>query len=612
MGNWINFLRKYGPIPRNDNMYDEAIQRTSRRSKIDPIAFEHPFQKDVFACFDCSPLSNVILTGTAGDGKTHLCRQVWEKLGGDLKEWGSDDPYVCLEYDGKSVHFIRDLSGWAPPMGHTWEDHPEKKKLILQFVESCFEKGSDNVFMIAGNDGQLVEAFRRLSMESESAKVIEFRNVLDELLVEDKQFMEGVFLELFNLSRGSTTEIFDRALDAFIHHDGWTECLSECDGRDNCPVRINYNLLKTDIVRTRIRKLFELCDHNGLHLPIRQVLLLLTNSVLGHPDAKDSLIREADIIKILDSGKVAEGCLYSNVFGGNIPYRRRNSITVFDYFERFQIGEETTNRIDNLLIFGEDDDSLKPVYDDLFGSDPFFSNDVSFRNAKKMYIEASDEDEEVATKFLDMLVRYRRGMFFMIPVEKEQEYKLWDLTVFHFAGEYTNDVFEFLADGNKFVHGKILGRLVRGLNRIFTGMMLDSNDKLYLAVSGSYSQSKVSRIFLDYVSVRPSKGEKMTIIVDDNKYVVLRVFFTPSDYEDLKLSLVRYEFLSRVAEDGALPASFSKECNEDILAFKSRLIARWNNIRNRDVKEIMDDSIEIRILSSESGKPKERTIAIRK
>ena len=25
--NWIMFLRQYGPIPRNDNMYDESIQR---------------------------------------------------------------------------------------------------------------------------------------------------------------------------------------------------------------------------------------------------------------------------------------------------------------------------------------------------------------------------------------------------------------------------------------------------------------------------------------------------------------------------------------------------------------------------------------------------------
>jgi hypothetical protein len=37
------------------------------------------------------------------------------------------------------------------------------------------------------------------------------------------------------------------------------------------------------------------------------------------------------------------------------------------------------------------------------------------------------------------------------------------------------------------------------------------------------------------------------------------------------LTLTRYEYLSRVAE-GALPNSFSKECFEDLMAFKSRLM----------------------------------------
>ena len=57
-------------------MYDETIQRSARRQRIAPIEFEHPVQDVLLACFDqrtADPVS-VILTGTAGDGKTHLCR----------------------------------------------------------------------------------------------------------------------------------------------------------------------------------------------------------------------------------------------------------------------------------------------------------------------------------------------------------------------------------------------------------------------------------------------------------------------------------------------------------------------------------------------------------
>jgi hypothetical protein len=51
------------------------------------------------------------------------------------------------------------------------------------------------------------------------------------------------------------------------------------------------------------------------------------------------------------------------------------------------------------------------------------------------------------------------------------------------------------------------------------------------------------------------------------------VYFTPTIAVDFSLTLIRYEFLARIAMEGALPASFSKECYEDLLAFKSRLIA---------------------------------------
>src|SRR5437588_13079535 len=97
---WLLFLRQYGPVPRNDNMYDETIQRSAHRCGIPPILFEHPAQDQVLGCFDqrTTDPSTVILTGTAGDGKTHLCRQVWTAMRGDPAAWASDSPYLSLKY----------------------------------------------------------------------------------------------------------------------------------------------------------------------------------------------------------------------------------------------------------------------------------------------------------------------------------------------------------------------------------------------------------------------------------------------------------------------------------------------------------------------------------
>ena len=48
------------------------------------------------------------------------------------------------------------------------------------------------------------------------------------------------------------------------------------------------------------------------------------------------------------------------------------------------------------------------------------------------------------------------------------------------------------------------------------------------------------------------------------------------------LTPIRYEFLARVAE-GALPASFSTECLEDLLAFKAKLLRKAEIVRNANL-----------------------------
>src|SRR6266850_6586421 len=153
-----------------------------------------------------------------------------------------------------------------------------------------------------------------------------------------------------------------------------------------CPVRRNYELLGTPLVRSRIRSLFELCDYSGLHLPIRQILLLLTNAVLGHPDAHERLLLPADVPKVIKAGTASRASLYNNIFGGNLSENRRQTITVFDYFERFQIGYETSNRIDNILIFGEDDEHVGHVFRELIASDTFYGADQEFYSTKPQYI----------------------------------------------------------------------------------------------------------------------------------------------------------------------------------------------------------------------------------
>lgn len=611
-------------------MYDETIQRSARRQGIKPIEFEHPTQSEIVNCFGratTDPIS-VILTGTAGDGKTHLCRKVWKELGGNDEDWASDSPYLTLHarfpkdrkawppteepslYRSVKIHFIRDLSGWAPQQGAEWD--PRKEQLLNTCCQSLFDHEIDEIFLIAANDGQLIESWRKLR---ETEYVKRALLIFEELLVEDRKEQPGVRLKFFNLSRLSSAALFDKVISAFLLHPGWKELAESAHGENDifgpkCPIRRNYELLQSELVCYRLRALFELCDYNGLHVPIRQILLLLTNAVLGHKDAKDHLMVPADVPKVIAAGTVSKASLFNNIFGGNLSEIRRQTITIFDYLERFQIGYETSNRIDNLLIFGESDESLGSYFREFLASDHFYGADQRFYAAKHEYIEGSTESEDRTNEFLDMLVSQRRGLYFKIPKDKEEELGLWELTVFKFSGEYLDHVLAVVKHGGE-VKRPIVSRLVKGLNRIFTGMLINSERHLYLATGGNYSQAKVSRLLLEQISVDPSKGEKIVIRFDkSNERVVLSVFFAPDISVDFNLTLVRYEFLSRVALEGALPASFSKECYEDLLAFKSQLIAAY--LKRQASEQILPGSaIALRLLAlTEQGMPDPKFVEI--
>jgi len=465
---------------------------------------------------------------------------------------------------------LRDLSAWVPLQGSEWPK--DKLELMMLFCRSFSDPDSSDMFMVAANDGQLGESLRRLPSNSD---VLKAKQTVEELLVSDREYLDGVFLSLFNLSRGSSADLFDLALDAFLGHEGWQQCRNEADAPNYlfgaaCPIRRNVELLAEPLVRKRLRALLELCDQNGLHVPVRQLLILLTNAVLGHRLVKDQLMTAADVPKTIAAGTRRHASLYRNIFGGNLPEGRRSNTAIFEYLERFQIGRETTNRIDNILIFGDSHERLKQQFEVLVRTDDFYGADEAYMAARRSYIEGNDENNDAAEEFLELLVAQRQALFFKVPDVDVNEVKLWDLTVFRYGGEYLDQVLEPLKN-DKIVRRGLLGRLVKGINRIFTGMLVSSENELYVASSASLSQARVSRFLEERISVAPKHtGERVELLFDARR-PVLRVSMGGDRSSDFVMTLTRYEYLSRVAE-GAMPSSFSKECFEDVMAFKSRLM----------------------------------------
>ena len=614
---WINFLRLYGPIPTKDNLYDENLRRRSRKTGIPQILFAHPYEEKVKRCFAPDALrGSVILTGTAGDGKTFLCGRIWEHLGGDPAHWARQDTHLVLpialpphaEQPARSLvlHVIRDLSAWVPLQGSEWPI--ERLKLMEEFCRSLADPQSANIFLIAANDGQLGETLRRLPSNPDVLKV---RETVEELLVTDQERLDGVFLSLFHLSRGSSADLFDLALDAFLSHEGWQRCREEANDPNRlfgteCPIRRNVELLSQPLLRQRLRSLLELCDQNNLHVPIRQILILLANAVLGHSEATNFLMTADDVPRFIAAGQRRLANLYSNIFGGNLRDGRRSNTAIFEYLERFQIGHETTNRIDNILIFGESHERLQEQFDAWVKADDFYGADSTYVAARRAYIEGSDESNEAGQEFLDLLVAQRQALFFKIPDKDADEVKLWDLTVFRYGGEYLDHVLEPLKN-NKTVRRGLLGRIVKGINRIFTGMLVSAENELYIASSASLSQARVSRFLEERISVVPKHtGERVELLFDGRR-PVLRVSVAADRRADFTMTLTRYEYLSRVAE-GALLSSFSKECFEDVMTFKGHLM---QELQARNGQVARDGEVTFTTLEIDAtGVAREHVIAV--
>jgi len=79
-------------------MYDERIHSEINRYGIKKsIEIEPVRLRDVIENFKSEKPQNVILTGTAGDGKTYQCRRVWEYFNGNPERWNLGEKIVGIK-----------------------------------------------------------------------------------------------------------------------------------------------------------------------------------------------------------------------------------------------------------------------------------------------------------------------------------------------------------------------------------------------------------------------------------------------------------------------------------------------------------------------------------
>jgi hypothetical protein len=554
-------------------MQAEQVDKLAASLGIPKVSFDHPARRLLLDCFPkaTAKFRNVVLTGTAGDGKTSLCFELVAELTGRGPQANNGIEKVSIDTGSGilTLTLIYDVTGWRKRLDGNLSS--ENVALLESMAHSSFGDGND-FFVLAVNDGQMHELFRSLPPDApEIVRKLE-RSLID--LHARNESDCGERLRLINLSRISSEQIMQLCLTAVLDRREWTCFAHEQDNPLFSPTSSlarNFRALNTPDVRERLCVLARIADASGHHLPIRGVLCLLSNALLGHPDARDRVMRpgvEADTL--LKAGNSHRAALHRTLFGENLTATNRRKREVYRFLSMLHIGEETTNDLDELFIFGSRDQELGAAYRELIAADPFLQRNPDFDGLVTRYIRGDMGDEDETTHFLAELSSERRRVFVQASSQQFRTYALWKTSVFHHAREFLDDIVVPIQSG-KSPSRLLLRKMASGLNRIWTGMLLaDQANEIYLTTGLDLTTSPVSDIYLTQIEL-DSDPPGLEIVGKEGTSVPVSVMHASGRDFRFDLTLPRFEFLCRVA-DGAMPSSFSRESCTDFMSLKQRCL----------------------------------------
>src|SRR5271166_479522 len=215
---WVRFLRNYGPIPTNDNMYDESIQRALRRHRIEPLVLPGQFLDQLLEDLRSDAPRSEILTGTAGDGKTYHCREARVRLGGSETAWNTGDKIQRLQLGSRELVVVKDLSELRAE---------ESAALLFEMARDVACPVPQRIYLIAANHGQLLE---KLKAAPQTAELQAMVRAIEELLVTGENPDPAVRLNLRDLSQAPASQMISTIIAAMTGHPGWDQC-------EACPIR---------------------------------------------------------------------------------------------------------------------------------------------------------------------------------------------------------------------------------------------------------------------------------------------------------------------------------------------------------------------------------------
>jgi hypothetical protein len=560
----VDFLAAYGPTSDGNNMYDEFVVAAAAKAGVDPLSIPENRSDEILQDLTAEQPRSVILTGTAGDGKTYTARKVLEALSGNAATWKNTQEtfeWVDPKTDRRIV-FVKDLSELEPA---------SKASIIARLVKAFSNPSSTELFVLCVNDGHLLRTWEEhINGDVRGEQILAtFR----ELLRDDKDTpRDGMAFRLINMSRTSHAATIDAIIEQVCNHPGWNGCAAGCSSNvaGNCPILINRDVLlkqENASLRNRLRSLVEIAAADERHLSIRQIIILVVNALLG--DAKNPyqtpLLNCARAEQRAAAGEFEYTNPYNNVFGENHPVSRRLQHSAFAALSEFGIGFETNNFFDDQLL--DVDHTAIPIDHPQYGAASYAQLRANYRENPGAYIR----------DLRSALTAQRRRLFFEWPdtASGAREKSPWQLTVHSYGDHYLNLL---RSEQSRAIDLFALTRpkVIKGLNRALTGSLTETADRLWLTQpSGVYKGADIPILVANPIGWK-SKPYSLSLASPSHpgrppRLQLIAAYPTRRVLTTLPLTPTLFEYLMRV-HDGALPMSFSNQCFQDVRSFQIRCV----------------------------------------
>ena len=530
MNSFVQYLDQFNVLsPNHAKIYDEYTQSTDQYR----FAIDTNIERFLLTLFNEDPRS-VIMTGNAGDGKTRLCRTIYERITGQqLLQW-PDSGILEASFNKGTLRIVKDLSELTDAVIF------QELQLLQQMIAE--EHENRLYYLIAANEGKLTKFL------SQHHELLTLSQMVNKRFLDHRSNDEQ--LHLVNLQDITSSIYAARIMEEWNREENWVAC-ENCSRKRNCVIQLNHRRLSQPLIRSRLVEQYRLLDCLGIHVTMREILIHISYVLTGGLTCEQ--VMNAGYKDIEELAKLA---YYDNFYGVNMKESGAGEQGAIRYFKHLDPGKLSISSIDDYLLNGDisGDDQIVQKHQMLFDDEI----DLLFGYYRKLIerYRIQDPDNESMAIF-EQMSKFRRKYFFETSEQDESTREM--LTPYlHFYR-----FLDCLKDRQTLASTR--KELIQGLNHNFSKKLINRGEtNLFvvnenLLIHESYSPSQV----------RLSIDEERS----DIDYLPSKMFITVNHETRLEVRLPVFEYLLRLA-GGGLFVTLKQEVDILLGTFKNDLINR--------------------------------------